>query len=80
MFLVNEVADEVDLAIASLTNNDLLGSCTYQGEMNDWKSHTYAGVIYMTGNNECNMRFFSCITNYSTIIFFCFFLIDNTII
>ena len=45
MFLVNEVADEVDLAIASLTNNDLLGSCTYQGERNDWKSYS-TGVIY----------------------------------
>ena len=73
MFLVNEVADEVDLAIASLTNNDLLGSCTYQGERNDWKSYN-PGVIYMTGNNECRMRIFSRKTNYSTIFFFVFFL------
>ena len=55
---VNEVADKADEAISALVNNNLLKTCTFQGETSDWmpfKDNDFngrtTGTIHVTGES-----------------------------
>ena len=61
---VNEVAGKADEAINALINNDLLKSCTIQGETSEWMSFTdglhggrTTGTIHAKGEFDQNFYF-----------------------
>jgi len=51
-----EESEKVNEAIESLNNNNLMGSCTYQGETSDWKVFNSVGIFVTVDTSNTDIQ------------------------